>query len=292
MEYHPARWWDPAENQCVQCGLCPRRCLIAPGKRGYCGVRENRDGQLYTLVYGTPAALHNDPIEKKPLYHFLPGTRVFSVGTLGCNLGCLFCQNDSLSNNAPKEGMQLRYFTPEELVELALKQGSRSIAYTYNEPAVFAEYALDTARLAREAGLKNIFVTNGFITLEAAQEIYPYIDAANVDMKGFSEDFYKTMCQGDLHSVLEAIKYFHSLPGKHLELTNLVIPGKNDSPELIDAYLDWVAANLGVNVPLHFSAYRPAFRFRSAPPTPPATLRRIAMRVVERGFRHVHLGNI
>ena len=291
MEYHPARWWSPGENQSVRCHLCPRRCLIAPGKRGYCGVRQNKEGELFSLVYGYPVAMHNDPIEKKPLYHFLPGTQVFSVGTLGCNLGCLFCQNDTLSNTEPREEMDFRYFSPEELVELALKYKSRSIAYTYNEPTVFAEYAVETARLAHEAGLKNIFVTNGFITIEAAKEIYPLIDAANFDMKGFSEEFYSSMCQGKLASVLESIKYFHSL-GKHLELTNLVIPGKNDSPELIEAYLDWVAKNLGAAVPLHFSAYHPAFRFRSAPPTPPALLRQIAMRVLERGFHHVHLGNI
>lgn len=291
MKYHPARWWEPMADQKVRCHLCPRRCLIAPGERGYCEVRQNREGKLFSLVYGYPAAMHNDPIEKKPLYHFLPGTQIFSIGTLGCNLGCLFCQNDTLSNTAPREEMALPFVSPEDVVKLALQHRSCSIAYTYNEPTVFAEYAVETARLAHEAGLKNVFVTNGFITLEAAKEIYPFIDAANFDMKGFSEEFYHSMCQGKLAPVLESIKYFHFL-GKHLEVTNLVIPGKNDAPELIDLYLDWAAENLGVDVPLHFSAYHPAFRFREAPPTPPALLRRIAMRVLERGFHHVHLGNI
>ncbi len=288
----PARWWIPEENRSVRCMLCPRHCPIAEGKRGYCGVRENREGKLVSLVYGCPAALQNDPIEKKPLYHFLPRTRIFSVGTLGCNLGCVFCQNDSLSASAPRDGMNFRFFPPEELVDLALRQDCRSIAFTYNEPTVFAEYAVDTAVLAHKAGLKTVFVTNGFITPEAAAEIYPHIDAANFDLKGFSEDFYVSMCRGSLQPVLEAIKFFHRMPGKHLELTNLVIPGKNDSPEMIGRLLDWVERDLGYDVPLHFSAYHPAFQFRSAPPTPPDLLRQIGRRAAERGFRHVHLGNI
>ena len=288
----PARWWRPENENRVRCELCPRRCLIAPGKRGFCGVRENREGALYSLVYGYPAALQNDPIEKKPLYHFLPGTRVFSVGTLGCNLGCVFCQNDTLSTTSPQEYMELRAFSPEELISLALREGCRSIAYTYNEPTVFAEYAFDTAQLARRAGLKNVLVTNGYISHEAGEELFPLIDAANVDMKGFSEDFYSSMCKASLAPVLETIRFFHSLPGKHLELTNLVIPGKNDAPELIDAYLDWVEENLGLEVPLHFSAYHPAHLFRSAPPTPPALLKAVGRHARERGFRYIHLGNI
>lgn len=287
-----ARWWIPEDDQAVRCLLCPRRCRIMPDKRGFCGTRENQGGELFSLVYGYPVALQNDPIEKKPLYHFLPGTRIFSVGTLGCNLGCIFCQNDSLSAYAPHDGMNLRYFKPEELVELTLQHHCRSIAFTYNEPTVFAEYAVDTAILAHQAGLKTVFVTNGFITPEAAKEIYPHIDAANFDMKGFSEDFYVSMCKGSLEPVLEAVRYFHQLPGKHAELTNLVIPGKNDSPEMIDAWLDWAEANLGYEVPLHFSAYHPAFQFRSAPPTPPDLLRSIGRHASERGFKHVHLGNI
>ena len=288
----PARWWIPEDDHAVRCLLCPRRCRIVPGKRGFCGTRENQGGELFSLVYGYPVALQNDPIEKKPLYHFLPGTRIFSVGTLGCNLGCVFCQNDSLSAYAPHDGMNLRYFKPEELVELTLQQRCQSIAFTYNEPAVFAEYAVDTAILAHQAGLKTVFVTNGFITPEAEKDIYPHIDAANFDMKGFSEDFYHSMCKGSLAPVLESVRYFHQLPGKHIELTNLVIPGKNDSPEMIDAWLDWVEKNLRYEVPLHFSAYHPAFQFRSAPPTPPDLLRSIGRHVSERGFKYVHLGNI
>lgn len=288
----PARWWIPEGNQCVRCLLCPHQCRIAPEKRGRCGVRENQDGSLFSLVYGYPAALQNDPIEKKPLYHFLPSTRVFSVGTLGCNLRCAFCQNDSLSNQAPDDRMEMRFFTPDELIDLTLRQNCRSIAFTYNEPTVFAEYAADTAKQAHQAGLKTVWVTNGFISAEAAQELLPDIDAANIDMKGFSETFYRSLCGGSLEAVLNTIRDFHARPGKHLELTNLVIPGENDSPEMIDAWLDWVERELGYEVPLHFSAYHPACRYRNAPPTPPELLRSIGRHAQDRGFRFIHLGNI
>ena len=293
MQSHTvARWWISEDRECVRCLLCPRKCLIAPGKRGYCGTRKNIDGTLFSLVYGFPAAVQNDPIEKKPLYHFLPGSRIFSIGTLGCNLCCIFCQNDSLSAYKPRDGLKYGYFSPEDLIGMALREKCRSIAFTYNEPTVFAEYAVDVAKLAHRAGLKTVFVTNGYISGEAAREIYPYIDAANIDMKGFSEEFYSSMCNGSLQPVLASIEYFRCGLGKHVELTNLVIPGKNDSPEMIDAWLDWVEAKLGFETPLHFSAYHPAFQFRSAPPTPPELLRKIGRHAESRGFRHVHLGNI
>ena len=188
--------------------------------------------------------------------------------------------------------MDFPYYPPEKLVELALQEHCQSIAFTYNEPTVFAEYAVDTAVLAHRAGLKTVFVSNGFITPEAAREIYPHIDAANIDMKGFSEEFYRSMCKGSLAPVLDSIRLFAVELGKHVELTNLVIPGRNDAPEMIDDWLDWVERELGKEVPLHFSAYFPAFQFRSAPPTPPALLRQIGRHAQERGFEHVHLGNI
>ena len=287
----PARWWIPEDGSSVRCMLCPRQCRIAPDKRGFCGVRENVGGSLMSLSYGYPAAMQNDPIEKKPLYHFLPRTRIFSIGTFGCNLGCLFCQNDSLSRGIPQDSMPLRYRQPSEIVDLALMQSCQSIAFTYNEPSVFAEYAVDVAKLAHLAGLKTVFVSNGFISPEAAKEIYPHIDAANIDMKGFSEDFYSDLCKASLQPVLDSIEFFHNTLGRHVELTNLVIPGKNDSPELIDAWLDWVEQKLGYGVPLHFSAYFPAYQFR-VPPTSPDLLRRIGRHAQDRGFRYVHLGNI
>ena len=286
-----ARWWMPEEDSFVRCLLCPRQCRIAPGKRGFCGVRENVGGSLMSVAYGYPVAMQNDPIEKKPLYHFLPGTRIFSIGTFGCNLACRFCQNDSLSRGVPQDSMDLRFRQPSEIVDLALYQRCKSIAFTYNEPSIFSEYAVDIAKLAHLAGLKTVFVTNGFISPEAAKEIYPYIDAANIDMKCFSEDFYSDLCSASLQPVLQSIEYFRNTLGHHVELTNLVIPGKNDSPELIDAWLDWVEQKLGYDVPLHFSAYFPAYLFR-IPRTSPELLRSIGRHAQDRGFRHIHLGNI
>ena len=203
----PARWWVPMENQAVRCLLCPRKCRIAPGQRGFCGTRKNCTGSLFSLVYGHPAAVQKDPIEKKPLFHFLPGTWIFSLGTLGCNLGCSFCQNDSLSAACPREDSKEQYFLPADLIRLALRYNCPSIAFTYNEPTVFAEYAVNIAEQAHRAGLKTVWISNGFITPEAAKEIYPHMDAANIDMKGFSEDFYSSMCQGSLQPVLESIEY-------------------------------------------------------------------------------------
>jgi len=232
-----------------------------------------------------------DPIEKKPLYHFLPGTKTFSIGTFGCNLGCVFCQNYSLSTTRYLDSQNYRFFEPSEIVELAGQYRCESISFTYNEPTVFAEYAMDVAALAHKKGLKTIFVSNGFTGLAAAKEIYPLIDAANIDVKGFSEEFYKTMCGASLQPVLALVELIKKM-GVHVELTNLVIPGKNDSDEMLDAYLDWVENKLGFNVPLHFSAYHPDFKYKASPPTPPELLRRIQAHALARGFVHVHLGNI
>ncbi|MBO7146580.1 MAG: AmmeMemoRadiSam system radical SAM enzyme [Lentisphaeria bacterium] len=288
-----ARWWDTdhTEPAAIRCRLCPRQCLIHNGKRGFCQVRSNRNGILFADTYGYPVAIQIDPIEKKPLHHFLPGSKTFSIGTFGCNLSCSFCQNDSLSSCGYPQNPVFRKISPQELIQAAIQNGCLSVAFTYNEPTVFAEYAQDTAEEAHRHGLKTIFVTNGFITEEAAAEIYPLIDAANIDMKGFSEEFYRSMCAGRLHPVLQSIKKLYQLE-KHIELTNLVIPGKNDSTAMIDLFLDWVEQELDREIPLHFSAYHPAARFRAAPPTPPGQLRRIGQHATERGFKYVHLGNI
>ena len=237
-------------------------------------------------------ALHVDPVEKKPLYHFLPGTKTFSLGTFGCTLGCRFCQNDTLSAQTYDQNSSYRYFSPEEIVTLALQYKCESVAFTYNEPTVFAEYLLDVADLAHEKGLKTLMVTNGFLAEESAEEIFSRIDAANIDMKGYSQEFYSSMCAGRLQDVLRNIKLFYHMEGKHLELTNLIIPGKNDSEEMIHAYLDFVEQNLSRSVPLHFSAYFPAFLYRASPPTDPETIRRIVNLARSRGFENVHAGNI
>lgn len=289
-QMHPAKWWI-RENEAVRCLLCPRNCLIHEGKSGFCGVRMNSGGELRTAAYGCPVAIQVDPIEKKPLYHFLPDTKIFSIGTFGCNLGCVFCQNHTLSRGKYSSDQSFRSFEPAEIVALAEQYRCSSIAFTYNEPTVFAEYAMDVAALAHEKGLKTVFVSNGYTSLEPAKEIYSLIDAANIDVKGFSEEFYRTMCCASLRPVLDLIELIRKM-GVHIELTNLIIPGKNDSEEMLDAYLDWVENRLGFDVPLHFSAYHPAYQYRESPPTPPDELRKIGAHAQARGFTRVHLGNI
>ncbi len=287
-----AMFWKPLENGTLQCVLCPRKCVIAPGKRGWCGVRKNEDGILYAETYRRPVAVNIDPIEKKPLKMFLPGTKTFSFGTYGCNLGCLFCQNFDISRGHYSDSEKVTEFSPEELVTLALRHGCPSISYTYNEPGVFYEYMLETAELAHENGLKNVMVTNGFLSPEPAEKIYPLIDAANFDMKGFSEKFYSEMCVGaSLKAVLESFRIFKKCGG-HAEYTTLVIPGKNDSMTELDAWLDWVDANLGKETPLHFTAYFPMYKYTASPPTPPALLYSIRDHAVKRGFPNIFLGNI
>ena len=290
METFRARWWTAAEGGRVKCALCPRQCVISEGRAGFCGVRVNQGGALASLSYGRPVSIAVDPIEKKPLNHFMPGSRTFSLGTFGCNLGCTFCQNYGISRECYMEDGEYRFMEPERLVRMAIAQRCPSISFTYNEPTVFAEYAMDTAKLAHEAGLRTVLVSNGYISDEASDQLYPLMDAANIDMKGFSEDFYADMCQGSLGPVLNSIAKLHRL-GTHLEITTLVIPGKNDGKESTEAWLDWAAENLGRDVPLHFSAYFPAYRCR-IPRTSPATLHEIRRLALDRGFRHVHLGNI
>ena len=287
---HPASWWEPCAENKVKCRLCPRNCLIGDGHAGYCGVRENRGGKLFSISYGRPVALHVDPIEKKPLARFMPRTSTFSFGTFGCNLGCLFCQNDSLSRGRYESPGNYEFVKPEQIIELARRTKSDSISFTYNEPTVFAEYAIDVAKLARDAGLPRVLVSNGYITREAAEDFYPLIDAANIDMKGFSEEFYHEMTHSRLQPVLDSIKYFYSL-GKHIEITTLVIPDKNDSMEMLNAWLDWVEQNLDKTVSLHFSAYHPCCEY-TAPPTPRETLLAFRRQVQARGFEQVFLGNI
>ncbi len=291
-KFHEAKWWK-AEQGGVRCLLCPRGCLIHEGKIGFCDVRKNIQGRLYSIAYGHPVAIHIDPIEKKPLAEFLPGSWTFSLGTYGCNIACSFCQNYHLSREFYDEEKteKATFYSPERIVQLAKKEDCKSVAFTYNEPLIWAEYAMDIARLAKEEGLATVLVSNGYITPEAAQDLYPLIDAANIDMKGFSEEFYSEMTGGKLAPVLEAIKYLASL-GKHLEITNLVIPNKNDSDEMIYGFLDWTRRNLGYGVPIHFSAYHPDYKYNGSPGTPPETLHSIKEKALKLGFKSVHIGNV
>lgn len=287
-----ARFWEPAPAGKVQCRLCRLRCLIAQGQRGVCGVRENRDGVLYTLVYGKSVTEAVDPIEKKPLNHYLPGSRTFSIATVGCNFRCLHCQNHEISqwphSGKPLPGHEL---APEQVVSQALARGCLSIAYTYTEPTIFFEYAYDTAVLARKAGLGNVFVSNGYITAEALQAIAPYLDAANIDLKGFSPRFYQEVAGANLNGVLDSLREFRRL-GIWLEVTTLVIPGLNDEPNELREMARFIAGELGCDTPWHLSAFHPTYRMLDRPPTPASSLR-LARRIgLEAGLNYVYLGNV
>ncbi len=287
-----AMLYEKCENQLVRCGVCPHRCRIALGKRGVCGVRENRDGTLYALNDGLTIAAAIDPIEKKPLYHFLPGTRIYSFATVGCNLRCDWCQNWDISQN-PKPDQPVRgtLIPPAEHVRRALAAHCPSIAYTYSEPTVFVEYALATMKLAREAGLKNVWVTNGYMTQETLEAILPWLDAANVDYKGPASSVYEIFCGAAAEPVLDIIKAMHQAH-VHVEVTTLVVPGVNDS----DAALAAVAADLfgsvGADVPWHVSRFFPAWKMFRTPPTPLAILHRAEQIGRAAGLRVIHLGNI
>jgi pyruvate formate lyase activating enzyme len=287
-----AMLWDRAEDGAVACRLCAHRCFIKPGKRGVCAVRENRDGALVTLVYGEVVAAHVDPIEKKPLYHFFPGSKAMSIATPGCNFRCGFCQNWQISQ-APRRtsgGIAGEPFAPQAIVRAAVAQGCRSISYTYTEPTVFFEYAYDTARLAREAGLANNFVTNGYMTAEALEAIRPDLDAANVDLKAFRDETYKRTCGARLEPVLETIRRMKTL-GVWVEVTTLVVPGLNDSPVELEAIARFIAS-VDTDIPWHISRFHPDYEYTQAPATPIATLRAAAETGRREGLRYIYVGNV
>ncbi|MCF7791300.1 MAG: AmmeMemoRadiSam system radical SAM enzyme [Victivallales bacterium] len=282
----------PDGSKKIKCELCPQSCVISPDSSGFCKVRHNFSGKLYSLVYGYPTALQIDPIEKKPFAEYLNGTTTFSIGTYGCNLDCQFCQNYHLSCGKPSLDVSRKDFiSPVRIVDNAVKNKCRSVAFTYNEPSIWVEYAADIALRARENNLSSVLISNGFINRAAAEEFYPLIDAANIDMKGFSEEFYSDLTKGRLSTVLESIKLLYSL-NKHIEITNLVIPGKNDSDQIIRGFLEWVDVNLDKNVPLHFSAFFPAYKLKNVPPTPAAKLYEIRDHAISMGFTSVYLGNV
>ncbi len=287
-----AMLWDPAEDRAVACRLCAHRCVIKPGKRGVCAVRENRDGRLVTLVYGEVVAAHVDPIEKKPLYHFLPGSKALSIATPGCNFRCGFCQNWQISQSPRREGSAVagEPFAPEAVVRAALDQGCRSISYTYTEPTIFFEYATDTARLAREAGLLNNFVTNGYMTAEALESIRPYLDAANVDLKAFRDETYKKVCGARLEPVLDSIRRMRAL-GIWVEVTTLVVPGMNDGGDELAAIARFVAS-VDPDIPWHISRFHPDFEYTETPATPVAALRAAVDAGRREGLRYIYVGNV
>ncbi|MDP8215281.1 MAG: AmmeMemoRadiSam system radical SAM enzyme [Candidatus Euphemobacter frigidus] len=279
------------EGEKVRCDLCAHRCVIPEGKRGLCGVRENRGGTLYSLVYGRAVSTHVDPIEKKPLFNFLPGSLAFSVATAGCNMTCLHCQNADISQSPRVNGRIMgRDISPRQLVEEAQRQDCRTIAYTYTEPTIFFDYALDTARLGADVGLKNVFVTNGYMTAEALEMIAPVLSAANVDLKSFRDDFYRKICGARLQPVLDTIRKMFDL-GIWLEVTTLVIPEHNDSDEELESIARYVAA-ISPEIPWHVSAFYPTYRLTSVGPTPASTLRRARKIGQDAGLQYVYTGNI
>jgi pyruvate formate lyase activating enzyme len=277
------------KDSILQCHICPHNCIIAEKQRGFCGVRENQNGKLYSIAYGRPVSVCIDPIEKKPLFHFLPGSKVYSFGTVGCNLRCKHCQNWQISQEKEIIGEKL---TPEEIVENALKENCEGIAYTYTEPTVFYEYVYDTARLARKKDLKNIIVTNGYINQEPLKKLYRYIDAANVDLKGFTEKFYREITSSNLAPVLETIKTISKMKTCYLEITNLIIPTLNDDMKTIKEMCVWIKENVGENVPLHFSRFFPFYKLEHLPPTPAETLEKARKIALETGLKFVYVGNI
>ena len=274
----------------VQCELCPKMCLIKPGQSGECRVRINIDGVLRTVVYGFPCSIHVDPIEKKPLFHFLPSTKILSMATVGCNLHCRNCQNWEISQANPEDS-QAALCPPEKLVELTREYDCPSLAYTYTDPIIFYEYTYDTAKLAREANIRNVLVTAGYISKEPWKRLLEYVDAANIDLKGMSDDFYIRVCSGTLKPVQEAL-VLAKASGILVEVTNLIIPTLNDKPEQIRELVRWVRANLGGETPLHFSRFFPRYKMRHLPPTSLRTLDMAREIAISEGLDYVYIGNI
>ncbi len=288
---HPARYGEPTDDGRVRCTLCPRHCTMADGQRGFCFVRANQGGRLVLTTYGRSSGFCIDPIEKKPLNHFYPGTPVLSFGTAGCNLACTFCQNWDISKARALDKLQ-DAASPDAIAEAAVDVGATSVAYTYNEPLIFAEYAIDTAVACRARGVRNVAVSNGYCTDAVRRDFYGAMDAANIDLKGFTDGFYRTLTGGALRPVLDTLTYLVHETDVWLEVTTLVIPGHNDSDAELRALASWVVAELGPDVPLHFSAFHPDHRMRDVPPTPHATLSRARGIAREAGLRYVYVGNV
>lgn len=291
MEHKIARWWKPDSNGKILCTLCPRYCTIGEGQKGFCYIRENIDNKLYSTGYGRPTGFAVDPIEKKPLSHFLPGTNVLSFGTAGCNLGCKFCQNWSISKSKIDEINALEA-TPEQVVQIAKKNRTPSIAYTYNDPTIFGEYVIDISKIAREENVKNVMVTAGYIDKEARKDVYKYIDAANVDLKAFTETFYHKLTFSHLKDVLDTLKWLKNETDIWLEITTLLIPNENDSEDEIKQLSNWVVENLGENVPLHFTAFHPDFKMRDKQRTPSSTLDFARKTAISEGINYCYVGNV
>ncbi|MDI9849158.1 AmmeMemoRadiSam system radical SAM enzyme [Rhodoblastus sp. 17X3] len=290
-EFHPAHYWRKTEDGRIQCDLCPRDCKLHEGQRGACFVRMRDGDEMVLTTYGRSSGFCIDPIEKKPLNHFYPGSSVLSFGTAGCNLACKFCQNSDISKARDMDRL-MDEASPEAIAEAAARYGCRSVAFTYNDPVIFLEYAMDVADACHARGIKTVAVSAGYMHDQARRDFYAKIDAANIDLKGFTDDFYFKLTSAHLQPVLETLLYLKHETDVWLELTTLLIPGKNDSNEELAALSQWVARELGRDVPLHFSAFHPDYKMLDTPPTPPETLRSARKIAMEAGLDHVYLGNV
>ncbi|MBI5150200.1 MAG: AmmeMemoRadiSam system radical SAM enzyme [Candidatus Omnitrophica bacterium] len=291
LEPYVGRYWKKLEDGRILCELCPRYCHLAEGQRGFCFVRQNVGGQMILTTYGRSSGFCIDPVEKKPLNHFYPGSSILSFGTAGCNLGCKFCQNWDISKSREFDRLTDQA-SPEKIARAAKALKCKSVAFTYNDPVIFAEYAIDIAKECHKLGVKTVAVTAGYMTDKSRPEFYKYMDAANVDLKGFTEEFYRDITLGALQPVLDTLVYLKRETNVWFEITTLLIPGLNDSDQEIHAMSEWIAREIGVDVPLHFTAFHPDFRMLDKPNTPPATLKRARKIALSKGLRYVYTGNV
>jgi pyruvate formate lyase activating enzyme len=285
-----ARWYTRQDAKRVECGLCPKKCRVDDLERGYCGVRENRDGTYYSHVYAAPCAIHVDPVEKKPLFHFLPGATAFSIATAGCNMDCAFCQNWEISQVRPEQ-VDAWYLPPADLAGAAVSSGAALTAYTYTEPVVFSEYVYDSALACRERGVRSVMISNGYIQEQPLRELCGVLDAIKVDLKSFSEKYYRQTCSAELAPVLDSLQLIHGA-GVWLEIVYLMVPTLNDSPEEITALCGWIADKLGSEVPVHFTRFHPMYRLTNLPSTPVQRLEDACRIAREAGLKYVYLGNV
>ena len=290
-EFYPTRYWHKLPGGKIQCDVCPRKCTLEEGQRGLCFVRMRQNDQIVLTTYGRSSGFCIDPIEKKPLNHFLPGTPVLSFGTAGCNLSCKFCQNWDMSKSREMDTLQ-QSASPEMLAEAALETGCRSVAYTYNDPAIFMEYAIDTAIACRERGVKSVAVTAGYFEPQPRADFFQHMDAANVDLKAFSDKFYWKLTGSHLQEVLETLEYIKHETDVWLELTTLLIPGENDSEKELHQMTEWVVEHLGQDTPMHFSAFHPDWKMRDKPPTPVSTLIKARQIALDNGLCYAYTGNV
>ncbi len=282
--------FQPSPNT-LECSLCPRRCRLRPGQRGFCFIRQNSGDEIVNTSFGLTTGVAVDPIEKKPLYHFYPKSHALSFGTLGCNMGCLFCQNSHISKNR-EAGVLGASLPPQKVGALATYYNCKCVAFTYNDPIIWSDYAVKSAEICHESGLKTIAVTAGYILPEPRKEFFAHMDAANIDLKAFSSHFYQKYCQADINHILDTILYVKNNTNCWLELTTLLIPGLNDSDQELIALTQWIHKELGADVPLHFSAFHPAYRLKDLPSTPPQTLFKARAIAIAQGLHHVYTGNI